>query len=212
MRDGDVQTYLKSAGLSKQVTNYGRGATIYSQGESGTSVLYIQAGTVRLSVVSPEGREAILATLHTGDFFGEGTLSGQPVRITTARAVSECTILAIERSAMLRMLHDEHDFSDRFISYMLTRNARIESDLIDQLFNSSEKRLARALLLLTQWSGGPPELTALKVSQETLAKTIGSTRTRVNYFMNKFRKAGYVDYSGDGLKVNSSLANVLLHD
>jgi CRP-like cAMP-binding protein len=164
-------------------------------------------------VVSSEGKEAIIATLREGDFFGEGTLTGQSKRIGTAVAATACTILAIEKGAMARLLHEQHEFSDRFITYMLTRNCRIESDLIDQLFNSSEKRLARALLLLAQYgTSPPPDPDVVNVSQDTLAKTIGTTRTRVNFFMNKFRKAGYINYSGDGLKVNSTLVNVLLHD
>lgn len=208
-----METYLDSAGVDKQIQSYRRGQIIYSQGDTASSVLYIQQGSVRLSVVSHEGKEAIIATLRRGDFFGEGALKAQGLRIGTAKAETPCTILAIKTKEMSRLLHQQHEFSDRFISYMLTRNGRIESDLIDQLFNSSEKRLARALLLLAQYGTSPPsQPDVLKVSQETLAKTIGTTRTRVNYFMNKFRGAGYIEYSGDGLKINGTLVKVLLHD
>jgi len=213
MRDFEVQTYLASAGLSKQVHAYRRGQTIYSQGDPGLSVLYVQKGNVRLSVLSQAGKEAVIATLTEGDFFGESALTGQAARVGTARAATACSILAIEKDAMSLLLHEQHEFSDRFINYMLTRNSRIESDLIDQLFNSSEKRLARALLLLAQYGAAPPpDPSIVRVSQETLAKTIGSTRPRVNFFMNKFRKAGYIDYSGSGLRINSTLVDVLLRD
>jgi CRP-like cAMP-binding protein len=212
-REFDAQAYLDSSGVSKEIHGYRRGSTIYTQGDPGPSVLYIQDGSVRLAVVSKEGKEVIIATFRQGDFLGEGVLTGQAKRVGTAVAATDCTILAIEKNAMARLLHEQHAFSDRFITYMLTRNCRIESDLIDQLFNSSEKRLARALLLLAQYgTSPPPDPDIVKVSQETLAKTIGTTRTRVNFFMNKFRKAGYVNYSGDGLKINSTLVNVLLHD
>ncbi len=211
MQDFDVPTYLKSKGLAA-IKKYTRGDIIYAQGELTEAILFVQAGTVKLSVVSPAGREAILATFHAGDFFGESALSGKSIRVGTARADSDCTILSVERDALLSLLHDRQDFSDRFINYMVSRNARIEADLLDQLLNTSERRLARALLLLAQNGDGPAETKSVKVSQETLAKTIGSTRTRVNYFMNKFRKAGYIDYSSDGLKVHHTLVNVLLHD
>ena len=190
---------------------YRRGEIVFSQGDSSDDVKYIQKGSVKLSVLSKIGKEAVVAILGPGDFFGEGALAGQPLRIGTATAVSPTNVLSIDKAAMIRLLREEHTFSDRFISYMLTRNIRIEADLVDQLFNSSEKRLARTLLLLARYGQENPQRTLPKISQETLAEMIGATRSRVNFFMNKFRKLGFIEYNG-GLKVNSSLLSIVLHD
>jgi CRP-like cAMP-binding protein len=208
----DLESYLQSAGGTRRVVQYRKGAVIFSQGDPGDDVRYIQKGAVKLSVLSRIGKEAVVAMLAPGDFFGEGALAGQPRRIGTATAVTECSVLVIEKAAMIRLLHEEPAFSDRFISYMLARNIRIEADLVDQLFNSSEKRLARTLLLLARYGGDvQPGRTLPKISQETLAEMIGATRSRVNFFMNKFRKLGLIEYNG-GLKINSSLFSVVLHD
>lgn len=206
----DLESYLESAG-GKRVVQYKKGAVIFSQGDPGADVRYLQKGAVKLSVLSRIGKEAVVAMLAPGDFFGEGALAGQPRRIGTATAVTPCSILVIEKDAMARMLHEEPSFSDRFISYMLSRNIRIEADLVDQLFNSSEKRLARTLLLLARYGGENPSRPLPKISQETLAEMIGATRSRVNFFMNKFRKLGLIEYNG-GLKVKSALLSVVLHD
>jgi CRP-like cAMP-binding protein len=207
----DVEAYLESAGGKRQVAQYRRGAVVYAQGDPAADVRYIQKGTIKLSVLSSTGKEAVVAMLTAGDFFGEGTLAGQAVRIGTATAVTLSHVLIIERDAMVRLLHEEPAFSDRFIAYMLARNIRIEADLVDHLFNSSEKRLARALLLLSRYGEAHPSRTLPKISQETLAEMIGATRSRVNFFMNKFRKLGLIEYNG-GLKINSSLLSVVLHD
>jgi CRP-like cAMP-binding protein len=207
----DVEAYLESAGAKRRIVQYRRGAVIFSQGDLGNDVRYIQKGTVKLSVLSSAGKEAVVAMLTPGDFFGEGALAGQPVRIGTATAVAASNVLVIEKDAMVRLLHEEPAFSDRFISYMLARNIRIEADLVDHLFNSSEKRLARTLLLLARYGETNPSRTLPKISQETLAEMIGATRSRVNFFMNKFRKLGLIEYNGR-LKVNSSLLSIVLHD
>jgi len=207
----DVETYLESAGATGRVAQYRKGATIFSQGDAGQDVRYVRKGSVKLSVLSRTGKEAVVAMLGPGDFFGEGALAGQSVRIGTATAVTPATVLVIEKVAMVRLLHDEPSFSDRFIAYMLARNIRIEADLVDHLFNSSEKRLARTLLLLARYGEVHPSRTLPKISQETLAEMIGATRSRVNFFMNKFRKLGLIEYNG-GLKVNSALLSVVLHD
>ena len=208
----DAQVFLDSAGVARRVAEYRRSQKIYSQGDRATSVIYIQKGGVKLSVVSASGKEAVVAILGPGDFLGEGGLTGQAVRMATATAVTPVTVLDIEKKEMLRVLHTEHALSDRFISYMLQRNMRTEGDLIDQLFNSSEKRLARTLLLLARYGNqGQPEGVIPKVSQETLAEMIGTTRSRVNFFMNKFRDMGFIKYNG-GLQVQNSLLNVVLHD
>src|SRR5271163_4168789 len=184
----------------------------YSQGEAANSVLYLQEGGVKLSVVSEAGKEAVIAILSPGDFFGEGCLAGQPIRMGTATAITPVTVLIIAKKEMFKVLHEQHALSDRFISFMLTRNIRIEEDLVDQLFNSSEKRLARALLLLARYGkDDEPHGVLPKISQEMLAETIGSTRSRVNFFMNKFRKLGFIKYNG-GLQINTSLLSVVLHD
>jgi CRP-like cAMP-binding protein len=185
---------------------------IYSQGESSKDVLYIQKGGIKLSVVNEVGKEAVVAMLGPGDFFGEGGMAGQLVRMGTATAITPTTLLVIEKKEMIRVLHAEHAFSDRFMAYMLTRNIRIEQDLIDQLFNSSEKRLARTLLLLARYGKqDEPQKMLPKVSQEMLAEMIGATRSRVNFFMNKFRKLGFIRYNG-GIHINTSLLSVVLHE
>jgi CRP/FNR family transcriptional regulator, cyclic AMP receptor protein len=208
----DAQAFLDSAGVARKVTEFKKKAAIFSQGDPARSVLYIQKGAVRLSVVNETGKEAVVAVLGPGDFFGEGCLAGQPRRIGSAIAVTATTVLVIEKKEMVRVLHVEHEFSDRFISYMLSRNIRIEEDLVDQLFNSSEKRLARALLLLARYGKeDQPQKMVPKVSQEMLAEMVGTTRSRVNFFMNKFRKLGFIKYNG-GLHVDSSLLSVVLHD
>ena len=207
----DVEAYLESTSPARKVVKYRRGDVIFAQGDPANDVKYIQHGAIKLSVLSRIGKEAVVAMLAPGDFFGEGALAGQSVRIGTATAIVASSVLAIQKEAMIRLLREEPAFSDRFISHMLTRNMRIEADLVDQLFNSSERRLARTLLLLARYGQANPQRTLPKISQETLAEMIGSTRTRVNYFMNKFRKLGLIEYNG-GLKINSSLLSVVLHD
>jgi CRP-like cAMP-binding protein len=207
----DVEAYLDSTGGARKVVRYRAGAVVFSQGDPANDVRYIQRGVVKLSVISRVGKEAVVAMLNPGDFFGEGALAGQIIRIGTATAVVASSILVIEREAMVRLLHEEPAFSDRFISYMLTRNMRIEADLVDQLFNSSEKRLARTLLLLARYGETNPQRTLPKISQETLAEMIGAPRSRVNFFMNKFRKLGFIEYNGS-LKINSSLLSIVLHE
>jgi CRP/FNR family transcriptional regulator, cyclic AMP receptor protein len=208
----DAQAFLDSAGLARKVLDFPRNATIFTQGDSSKHVIYIRIGGVKLSVINEVGKEAVVAMLGPGDFFGEGCLAGQKVRIGTATAITPTTVVVIERDEMTRVLHAEHEFSDRFIKYMLSRNIRIEADLIDQLFNSTEKRLARALLLLARYGKeGRPEKVLAKVSQETLAEMIGTTRSRVNLFMNKFKKLGFIHTNG-GLHINSSLLSVVLHE
>jgi CRP-like cAMP-binding protein len=203
---------LETAGVRRSIANYRKGQTIFSQGDDCTTVLYLQQGTVKLTIVSPAGKEAVIAILYPGDFFGEGCIAGQPRRVARAVAVQSASVLAISKKEMLRVIHEEHEFSDRFISHMLKRNVRIEEDLADQLFNSSEKRLARALLLAARYGKEEQaEKIVGKVSQETWAEMIGTTRSRVSYFMNKFRKLGYIKYNG-GLQINSSLLRVILKD
>jgi CRP-like cAMP-binding protein len=210
--DFNVQAFLDSAGVARTIVEFQAKDIIFSQGDLGKDVLYIQKGSVKLSVVSKTGREAVVAMLKPGNFIGEGALAGQPVRIATATAATPVTLLAIGLKEMIRMLHAEHAFSDRFIAYMVERNIRIEEDLIDQLFNSSEKRLARTLLLLARYGNHEkPQFVLPKMSQETLAEMVGTTRSRVNFFMNKFRKLGFINYDG-GLHVNDSLLSVVLHD
>ena len=211
----DAQSFLESAGIAKKIVEYRPLSVIFSQGDASDSVLYIQKGAVRLSVLSHAGKEAIVGMLGPGDFLGEGALTGQPVRIGTATAVSTTTALIVPKAQMVRLLHDEPAFSNRFIEFMLSRNIRIEEDLVDQLFNSSEKRLARTLLLLARYSMAdkPQGVQGVlpKLSQEMLAEMIGTTRSRVNFFMNKFRKLGFIEYNG-GLKINTALLSVVLHD
>jgi CRP/FNR family transcriptional regulator, cyclic AMP receptor protein len=209
----EAQAYLESVGAARRVATYRRGEVAFSQGDPADSVMYVRKGSVKLSVLSHAGKEAIVAMWGPGDFFGEGALAGQPVRMGTATAMTATTVLVIEKDAMVRLLHEEHAFSDRFIEYMLVRNIRVEADLVDHLFNSSEKRLARTLLLIARYGKSDNHEHVLpRISQETLAEMVGTTRSRVNFFMNKFRKLGFIDYSAGGLKVNSSLLSVVLHD
>jgi CRP-like cAMP-binding protein len=207
----DVEGFLASRNAPTTVVEYRRETVVFSQGDPAHDVRFVQKGAVRLSVLSHNGKEAVVAMLAPGDFFGEGVLAGQSVRMANAIASAPTSVLIIDKAAMIRLLHEEPDFSDRFISYMLARNIRIEADLVDQLFNSSEKRLARTLLLLARYGQANPQRTLPKVSQETLAEMVGTTRSRVNFFMNKFRKLGLIEYNG-GLKINSSLLSVVLHD
>jgi CRP/FNR family cyclic AMP-dependent transcriptional regulator len=209
----DAQAFLDSAGVSRKVVDFRKRQVIFAQGDPCKSVMYAQRGGVKLSVVSQTGKEAVVAILGPGDFFGEGCLAGQARRMATATAITNATVLVIEKSEMMRMLHKQHSLSDRFIHYMLERNIRVEEDLVDQLFNSSEKRLARTLLLLARYGKqDKPQRVLPKVSQELLAEMVGTTRSRVNFFMNKFRRLGFIHYNGSGLKVNSSLLSVVLHD
>jgi CRP/FNR family transcriptional regulator, cyclic AMP receptor protein len=208
----DAQAFLDSAGLARRVVEYRRLEKIYSQGESTKDVLYIQKGGIKLSVVNEVGREAVVAMLGPGDFFGEGGMAGQLLRVGTATAITPTTLLVIEKKEMIRVLHTERAFADRFLAYMLSRNIRIEEDLVDQLFNSSEKRLARTLLLLAQYGKqAQPQKRLPKVTQETLAEMIGTTRSRVNFFMNKFKKLGFIKYNG-GIHIDPSLLSVVLHE
>jgi CRP-like cAMP-binding protein len=208
----DAQAFLDSAGMSRKVKEFKRAEAIYAQGDAASSIMYLQSGGVKITVVNEVGKEAVVAILGPGDFFGEGCLAGQPVRMGTATAVTPATVLVIERNEMFKVLHAEHDLSDLFIKFMLARNIRIEADLVDQLFNSSEKRLARTLLLLARYGKqDQPHGVLPKMSQETLAEMIGTTRSRVNFFMNKFRKLGFIKYNG-GLQINTSLLNVILHE
>jgi CRP/FNR family cyclic AMP-dependent transcriptional regulator len=208
----DAQSFLDSAGVARKVVEFPKKTTIFGQGDAATHVMYLQQGSVKLSVVNATGKEAVVATLKPGDFFGEGCLAGQSIRMGSATSNARTTVLVIDKDEMIRVLHTEHAFSDRFIAYMLSRNIRIEEDLIDQLFNSTEKRLARALLLLARYGKkDEPQKILPKVSQETLAEMIGTTRSRVNLFMNKFKKLGFIDNT-NGLEINSSLLSVVLHD
>ncbi len=208
----DVQAFLDSAGLSRKIVQYRRSQKIFAQGDPAISVMYVQNGGVKLSVVNEVGKEAVVGILGPGDFFGEGCLAGQRICMATAAAITPTSILVIEKNEMMRVLHAEHALSDRFMSYILLRNIRIEEDLIDQLFNSSEKRLARALLLLARYGKeSQPQKMLPKVSQQMLAEMIGTTRTRVNFFMNRFRKLGFIHYNG-GLEVHNSLLSVVLHE
>ena len=208
----DVKLFLDSAGLGRKIAKFQGKETVFAQGDPAKNVLYIQEGGVKLSVVNETGKEAVVAILGPGDFLGEGCLAGQSVCMATATTVAPTTALVIEKDEMIRLLHGEHEFSDRFIAYMLARNIRVEEDLIDQLFNSSEKRLARTLLMLARYGApGLPRKVLPKVSQEMLAEMIGTTRSRVNFFMNKFRKLGFIQYDGD-IHVHDSLLSVVLHD
>jgi CRP/FNR family transcriptional regulator, cyclic AMP receptor protein len=208
----DAQAFLNSAGITKKIVNYRPLAIVFAQGDPSDSVMYIQKGAIRLSVLSHAGKEAIVAMLGPGDFLGEGALASQRVRMGTATAVSTTTVLIVPKKQMVQLLHDEPEFSNRFIAFMLSRNIRIEEDLVDQLFNSSEKRLARTLLLLARYGmADKPQGVLPKLSQEMLAEMIGTTRSRVNFFMNKFRKLGFIEYNG-GLKINTALLSVVLHD
>jgi len=208
----NTQDFLDTAGVARKIQEYRRGESIYSQGDAAESVMYIQKGGVKLSVVNGSGKEAVVAMFGPTDFFGEGCMAGQSIRMGTATALTPTTLLVMEKDELLRVLHAEHELSDHFIRYMLAHNIRVEEDLIDQLFNSSEKRLARTLLLLARYGKQDmPERVLPKISQETLAEMIGTTRSRVNFFMNKFRKLGFIEYNGK-IKVNKSLLTVVLHE
>jgi CRP/FNR family transcriptional regulator, cyclic AMP receptor protein len=210
----DVQRFLDSSGIGRKIEKFQNKDPIFRQGDAARSVLYVQEGGVKLTVVNEAGREAVVAILGPSDFFGEGCLAGQTVCMATATAIAPTAVLVIKKSEMLRVLHEESEFSDRFIAHMLSRNLRVEEDLIDQLFNSSEKRLARTLLLLARYgSPGQTETMLQNISQETLAEMIGTTRSRVNYFMNKFRKMGFILYNNNRqVQINPSLLSVVLHD
>ena len=211
----DPKIFLAKVGQGRTIAEYSKDQMVFSQSDPANAVFYIQKGKVKLTVVSNAGKEAVIAILDSGDFLGEGCLRAQPLRMATATAISDCSIVRLEKAAMIRVLHDEPAFSEMFVSYLLSRNMRIEEDLVDQLFNSSEKRLARVLLLLAHFGKeGKPEPVIAKISQETLAEMIGTTRSRVSFFMNKFRKMGFIEYNGglDGLHVHSSLLNIVLHD
>jgi CRP/FNR family transcriptional regulator, cyclic AMP receptor protein len=209
----DFYTFLATTGVGRTLLHFSPKQKIFLQGERADAVFYVQKGTVRLSVLSKQGKEATIALAGTGDFLGEGCIaSDQPVRMATATATTDCSLLKIERRVMLRTLHKEHGFSDMFVGYVVDRHNHTQADLVDQLFNSSEKRLARALLILARFGkDGRSELVTPGISQETLAEMIGTTRPRVNFFMNKFRKLGFIEYNG-GLRVHSSLVDVVLHD
>jgi len=211
-RTFDVEAFLHTTGVARTAVEFRKRDALFSQGDHSKNMMYIQKGTVKISVVSHAGKEAVVGMLGPGDFIGEGGLAGQPMRMATATAVTPVIALVIENKEMFRVLHAESAFSDRFITYMLQRNIRIEEDLIDQLFNSSEKRLARTLLLLARYGQvNKPHTVLPKIPQETLAEMIGTTRSRVNFFMNKFKKMGFIKYNG-GLQINTSLLSVVLHD
>jgi CRP/FNR family transcriptional regulator, cyclic AMP receptor protein len=208
----DPKSFVAKVGEGRSIAKYRKDQIVFAQGSAADAVFYIQKGRVKVSVVSDRRKEAVVAMLGATDFFGEGCLAGQPRRIATAAAMTECAIMRIEKTSIMRVLHEEPAFSEMFIAHLLARTIRVEEDLIDQLFNSSEKRLARLLLLLANFGKeGKPEPMIAKISQETLAEMIGTTRSRVSFFMNKFRKLGFVEYNG-GMKIHSSLLNVILHD
>jgi CRP/FNR family transcriptional regulator, cyclic AMP receptor protein len=215
-REFDPDHFLATIGAGRKTVAVPKKKTVFSQGDAADAVFYIQKGKVRLSVVSTIGREATIGILREKDFFGEGSLAGQALRMGSAAAMTDCELLRIEKGAMMSALHREHAFSDMFVAYLLARNIRYEEDLVDQLFNSSEKRLARVLLLLAHFGKeGVPETVVPKISQETLAEMVGTTRSRVSFFMNRFRKLGFIHYAGGeegGLQVHSSLLNIVLHD
>ncbi|MGA2019240.1 MAG: Crp/Fnr family transcriptional regulator [Candidatus Sulfotelmatobacter sp.] len=212
-REFDPKKFLATIGEGRRVVTFTKKQPVFAQGDTADAVFYIQDGQVRLTVVSKVGKEATLGILNEGEFFGEGSLAGQTLRMGSATAMTDCELLRIDKNAMMLALHREHTFSDLFVAYLLARNIRYEEDLVDQLFNSSEKRLARLLLLLAHFGKeGVPETVIPKISQETLAEMIGTTRSRVSFFMNRFRELGFLDYGGSGLQVHSSLLNVVLHD
>jgi CRP-like cAMP-binding protein len=215
-QDFDPKAFLARSGAGRTLEDNTKNHTIFLQGEPADAIFYIQKGKIKLTVVSKQGKEAVVALLGAGDFFGEGCLAGQPLRMASATTMSECSIMRLEKMAVIRLLQDQPAFSDLLLHHLLSRNIRIEEDLVDQLFNSSEKRLARVLLLLANFGKeGKPELVIPKVSQETLAEIVGTTRSRVSFFMNRFRKLGFIQYNGSissGLEVHSSLLNVILHD
>jgi CRP/FNR family cyclic AMP-dependent transcriptional regulator len=208
----DPKAFLAKADGGRTISKYRKDQTVFSQGEAADAVFYIQQGKIKITVVSEQGKEAVVAILGTGDFFGEGCLTAQSLRMATVTAMMECEIMRLEKEAIIRVIHEEPTFAEMFMSHLLSRTIRVEADLVDQLFNSSEKRLARALLLLANFGKeGKPEAVIAKISQETLAEMIGTTRSRVSSFMNKFRQLGFIDYNGH-LEVHSSLLNVVLHD
>jgi CRP-like cAMP-binding protein len=208
----DPAIFLAKAGSGKSIASYRKGQVVFAQSDLADAVFYIQKGRLKLTVVSNNGKEAVVALLATGDFFGEGCLAGQQVRMATAAVMTDCVIVRLDKAEAIRVLHNEPSFSELFLKHLLSRNIRIEEDLVDQLFNSSEKRLARVLLLLANFGKeGKPETVIPKISQETLAEIVGTTRSRVSFFMNRFRKLGFINYNGE-LKVHSSLLNVVLHD
>jgi CRP/FNR family transcriptional regulator, cyclic AMP receptor protein len=208
----DPKRFLSTIDCGRTIVTALKKTTIFAQGDSSDSVFYIQRGRIKLTVLAKNGKEATIGILNQGDFFGEGCLAAQPFRMCTATAMTDCTLMRIDKKSMMAVIHDERAFSDMFVAYLLTRNIRYEEDLVDQLFNSSEKRLARVLLLLAHFGkDGRPEVAIPKISQETLAEMVGTTRGRVNFFMNRFRKLGFVRYNGE-LEVHSSLLNVVLHD
>ena len=212
-RDFDPHAFLATIGEGRRFVLFPRKHNIFAQGDPTDAVFYIHTGKVRLTVVSNDGKEATIGILGDGEFFGEGALAGQVLRMGSATAMTDCAVLRIDKNAMMRALHREHAFSDMFVAHLLARNIRYEEDLVDQLFNSSEKRLARILLLLAHFGKeGTPETVVPKISQEVLAEMIGTTRSRVSFFMNRFRKLGFIHYNGGGLQVHSSLLNVVLHD
>jgi CRP/FNR family cyclic AMP-dependent transcriptional regulator len=212
-RKFDTKTFLSTINGGRRIEAFPKKQTIFVQGDSSDAVFYIQKGKVKLTVVSQIGKEATIGILNEGDFFGEGCLTGQPFRLGSATAMTDCSVMKIGKESMIEVLHREHAFSDMFVAYLLARNVRYEEDLVDQLFNSSEKRLARILLLLAHFGKeGKPEIVIPKISQESLAEMVGTTRSRVSFFMNRFREMGFVDYDGSGLQVHSSLLNVVLHD
>ena len=208
----DLKAFLSKAKGKRKIEDHVGEAVIFSQGDPGDGIFYIHAGKVKLTVISRQGKEAVVAILGAGDFFGEGCLAGQPSRMATASALPECSVMRLDKSVVIQVLHDEPSFSEVFVAHLLSRNIRIEEDLVDQLFNSSEKRLARVLLLLANFGKeGTPQTVIPKMSQETLAEIVGTTRSRVSFFMNRFRKLGFIEYNG-GLTIHSSLLNVVLHD
>jgi CRP/FNR family transcriptional regulator, cyclic AMP receptor protein len=210
----DPKTFLSTMDVGRKIAAFPKKHIIFAQGDSSDAVFYIQKGKVKLTVVSQIGKEATIGILNEGDFCGEGCLTGQPLRLCSATAMTDCSVMRIDRKSMVEVLHREPAFSELFVAYLLTRNIRYEEDLVDQLFNSSEKRLARILLLLAQFGkDGKPETVIPKISQETLAEMVGTTRSRVSFFMNRFRKLGFIEYDGgSGLQVHSSLLNIVLHD
>jgi len=208
----DAKTFLANIGQGRRLLEFSKKTSIFAQGENADAIFYLQKGKVKLSVVSQQGKEAVIGLLTAGDFFGEGSIAGQPLRMSTALAMTDCSVIRIEKKAMMQVLHQQHAMSDMFVAYLLARNIRYEEDLVDQLFNSSEKRLARILLLLARFGKeGAPEQVIPAITQETLAEMVGTTRSRVNFFLNRFRKLGFIKYNGE-MEVHSSLLNVVLHD
>jgi len=209
----DPRKFLSTVDGGRKIVTLPKKQTIFVQGDPSDAVFYIQTGQVKLTVLSSSGKEATIALLNEGDFFGEGCLTGQPLRLSSATAMTDCSVMRIDKKSMIETLHREHAFSDMFVAYLLTRNIRYEEDLVDQLFNSSEKRLARVLLMLAHFGkDGRPETIVPKISQEAMAEMVGTTRSRVSFFMNRFRELGFIDYNSEGVHVYSSLLNIVLHD